>query len=81
MSTYQALVIMQHSKGNEHPVATLSLRGSEQSFPNEHQNPTASKRVLLPLEPDFSQMSDPSVIIGPSSNTWQSADRHSFVSR
>ena len=67
--------------GSEHWVANLSLRGCEQSFPNEPQNPTASKRVLLPLEPDFSQISDPSVIIGPPSNTWQSADRHTSLSR
>ena len=82
-STYQAPVIMWHSMSNDHLVSNISLGGSEQSFPNEPQNPTASKRVLLPLEPDFSQMSDPSVIIGPPSNTksWQSADRHTSLSR
>ena len=34
------------------------------------------QRVLLPLEPDFHQMSDPSIIIAPPSNTWVSDDRH-----
>ena len=72
---------MQHSIGNEHLVANLSLRGPEQSFPNEHQNPTASKRVLLPLEPEFSHMLDPSVIIVPPINIWQSADRHTSLAR
>ena len=37
---------------------------SEHSVRHEVQNPTNnSKRVLLPLEPDFSNMSDPSVVI------------------
>ena len=79
-STYQVPVIIQHSIGNEHWVASQSHRGSEQSFLNEHQNPTASKRVLLPLEPDFSQMLYPS-IIGPPSNIWQSTDRYTSQSR
>ena len=35
-----------------------------------------SKRVLIPLEPDFSQMSDPSIVIAPPSNAWVSDDRH-----
>ena len=30
------------------------------------------KRVLLPLEPDFSNMSDPSVVIEPPVNNWRS---------
>ena len=74
-------VIMHHSIGNEHQLANQSHMGSEQSFSNEPQNPTASKRVLLPLEPDFSQISDPSIIIDPPSNTWQSTDRHTSQTR
>ena len=31
-----------------------------------------TSRVLLPLEPDFSNMSDPSVVIEPPSNSWRS---------
>ena len=50
--------------------------GSEHSFINEPQNPATSSRILLPLEPDFSQMSDPSVVIEPP-NTWRSNERHS----
>ena len=47
--------------------------GSEQSFRHEVQNPANnSKRVLLPLERDFSNMSDPSIIIEPPDNNWRS---------
>ena len=38
-------------------------------MPNEPQNSSTSKRVLLPLEPDFSQMSEPSINIARPSNT------------
>ena len=38
-------------------------------------NPATSKRVLLPLEPDFSSMSDPSVILEPPNNNWRSDNR------
>ena len=43
----------------------------------EFTNNTAnnSKRVLLPLEPDFSNMSDPSVVIEPPDNNWRSDNR------
>ena len=54
---------------------------SEHSFSNEPQNSATSNRILLPLEPDFSQMSDPSTIIDPSSNTWKSTDRHTSQTR
>ena len=65
-STYQAPVIMHHSMGNKHWVANQSHRGSEQSFSNETQN---------------LQMSDPSIIIDPPSNTWQSTDIHTSQTR
>ena len=50
-------------------------------FPSDPQISSASKIVLLPLEPaslepDFSQMSDPSIILETPSNTWVSDDRH-----
>ena len=38
-------------------------------------NSTSSKRVLLPLELDFSNMSDPSVVVEPPHNNWRSDDR------
>ena len=48
---------------------------------NEPQNSFTSKRVLLPLEPDFSQISDPSIVIAPPSNTWVSDNRHTSPRR
>ena len=53
-----------------HRVASQTHRSSEHSLSNEPQNSTTSKRILLPLESDFSQMSDPSIIIDLPSNTW-----------
>ena len=50
--------------------------GSEQSFRHEVQNPVNnSKRVLLLLEPDSSNISDPSIIIEPPDNNWRSDNR------
>ena len=57
-------------------VASRTHRSSEQSLQNEPQNSSTSKRVLLPLEPDFSQISDPSIDIALPSNTWVSDNRH-----
>ena len=55
---------------------TKSNLGSEHSYRHEIQNPTNnSRRVLLPLEPDFSNMSDPSVVIEPPDNNWRSDNR------
>ena len=62
--------------GSERTLASQINLGSGHSFINEPQNPAASSRILLPLEPDFSQMSDPSVVID-SPNTWRSNERHS----
>ena len=46
------------------------------------------KRILLPLEPDFSNMSYPSVVIEPPDNNWRSDNRqtkqaslHGHISR
>ena len=41
-------------------------------FTNNQSN---VKRVLLPLEPDFSNMSDPSVILEQPNNGWRSDNR------
>ena len=75
-SVHQALVITHQTSDKNDPVANKINRSSEQLFPRDPQNSSASKRVLLPLEPDFSQMSDPSIIIAPPSNTWVSEDKH-----
>ena len=47
-------------------------------------NPTSSKGVLLPLEPGFNSMSDPSFVVEPPDNNWRSVDRQvsqTFLSR
>ena len=43
-------------------------------------NQASSKRVLLPLEPDFSNMSNPSVIVEPPDNNWRSDNRQARTS-
>ena len=75
-SIHQAPVITHQTTDNDYLVASKTHRSSEQSLPNEPQNSSTSKRVLLPLEPEFSQISDPSIVIAPPSNTWVSDNRH-----
>ena len=53
--------------------------GSEHSFAHGLPNTATYSRMILPLEPDFSQ-SDPSIIIEPS-NTWRSNDMLSSQTR
>ena len=80
-STYQTPVSSLHAIGSEYKVANQTHLGSEHSFSNEPQNPATSNRVLLPIEPEFSQMSDPSIIIDQPSNTWRSNDRRTSQRR
>ena len=68
---YQPTFSDTHAMGMEFTTKRANL-GSEHSYRHEVQNPTNnSKRVLLPLEPDFSNMSDPSVVIEPPDNNWR----------
>ena len=39
---------------------------------NESLSSMNNQRVLLPLEPDFNTMSDPSIVIKLTTNTWKS---------
>ena len=72
---YQPLVNDTHAIGMEFTTNRSNLC-SEHSYRHEVQNPTNnSKRVLLPLEPDFSNMSDPSVVIEPPGNNWRSDNK------
>ena len=72
---YQSTFSDTHAMGMEFTTNRANL-GSEQSFNYEVQNPANnSKRVLLPLEPDFSNMSDPSIIIELPDNNWRSDNR------
>ena len=72
---YQSTISDTHAMGMEFTTNGENL-GSEQSFRHEVQNRTNnSKRVLLPLEWDFSNISDPSVIIEPPDNNWRLDNR------
>ena len=51
--------------------------GYEHSEITEFPNPATSSKQLIPLEPDFSQMSDPSVMIDPPNSTDYSQTRPS----
>ena len=48
---------------------------------NEPLNSRNIQRVLLPLEPDFSTMSDPSIVNDPQTNTWESNRLHLLTER
>ena len=72
-TSHQAPVIRQQTLGSEHPMAICRQHlSSEQSFTNEPPNSGNKQRILLPLEPDFSTMSDPNIVINPPTNTWES---------
>ena len=79
-TSHQAPVIRQQMLGAEHRVANFRQMSLEQSVANEPPNSRNKQRVLLPLEPDFSTMSDPSIVINPPSNTWES-NRHTSLNR
>ena len=79
--TYQAPVSSIHAIGSKYRVTNQTILGSEHSFSNEPQNPTTAKRVLFALEPDFSNMSDPRILIEPPSNTWRSDNRQTSQTR
>ena len=55
-----------------HPNIIQNIASDSQIFGSEFTSKQPSiSRVLLPLEPDFSNMSDPSVVIEPPSNNWR----------
>ena len=64
-SSYPASISSHNSSGSNRRLAIHRNLGSEHSCAHELRNPATSSRIILPLEPDFSQMSDPSVIIEP----------------
>ena len=70
---YQTSVIKQQTLGTDYRVSNYrhSL-SSEQSVTIEPPNSMNKQRVLLPLEPDFSTMSDPGIEIEQPINTWES---------
>ena len=70
LSNYQTSVCGSHTVSTKYTANNKSNLGSEHSFKNESQNPTTTtRRVLVPMESDFSNMSDPSIVIEPPSIT------------
>ena len=55
-STNQAPVITHQKSDKDDPVVNKINRSSELLFPSDPQNSSALKRVLLPLEPDFTHV-------------------------
>ena len=60
-----------------HRLSNVLIPGYERSERLELPNPASSSRQIIPLEPDFSQVSDPSVMIEPPNSTDLSISRPS----
>ena len=67
--TYAPSVSSHVSQGSTRRLPNIHHSGYEHSEVTEFPNPATSSKQLIPLEPDFSQMSDPSVIINPPNST------------
>ena len=73
-----ALSISSHiSHGSVHRLSNVLIPGYERSERLELPNPASSSRQIIPLEPDFSQVSDPSVMIEPPNSNDLSISRPS----
>ena len=72
VTTHQAPVFRQQMLGTKYQGANYRQRSSEQSLANESQNTRNTQRILLPLEPDFSAISDRSIVIDPPTYTLES---------
>ena len=76
-----ALSISSHiSHGSVHRLSNVLIPGYERSERLELPNPASSSRQIIPLEPNFSQVSDPSVMIEPPNSTDLSISRPSSSS-
>ena len=75
--TYAPSVSSHVSHGSTRRLPNIHHSGYEHSEVTEFPNPATSSKQLIPLEPDFLQMSDPSVIIDPPNSTDYSQTRPS----
>ena len=57
------------SHGSVRRLPNVIFPGYEHSERSEFPNPATSSKQIIPLEPDFSQISDPSVMIDPPNST------------
>ena len=66
LQTYAPSISSHVSHGSTRRLPNIHIPGYEHS---EVPNPATSSKQLIPLEPDFSQMSDPSVMTDPPNST------------
>ena len=65
VQSYAPSISSHISHGSVHRLSNVLIPGYERSERLELPNPASSSRQIIPLEPDFSQVSDPSVMIEP----------------
>ena len=65
------------SHGSVHRLSNVFIPGYERSDRLELPNPASSSRQIIPLDPDFSQVSEPSVMIDPPNSNDLSISRPS----
>ena len=79
--SYASSISSHVSHGSQRRLPNIQHTGYEHSNLQEFPNPATSSRLILPLEPDFSQISDPSVRIEPPNTLDQQSNYTSRLSR
>ena len=77
LQSYAPSISSHISHGSVHRLSNVLIPGYERSERLELPNPASSSRQIIPLEPDFSQVSDPSVMIEPTNSNELSISRPS----
>ena len=77
VQSYAPSISSHISQGSVHRLSNVFIPGYERSNRLELPNPASSSRQIIPLEPDFSQVSDPSVMIEPPNSNDLSISRPS----
>ena len=77
VQSYAPSISSHISHGSVYRLSNVLIPGYELSERLELPNPASSSRQIIPLEPDFSQVSDPSVMIEPPNSTDLSISRPS----
>ena len=78
LQNYAPSISSHVSHGSIRRLPNVHIPGYEHSEMSEFPNPATSSKQIIPLEPDFSQMSDPSVMIDPPISTDVSQTRPSL---
>ena len=77
VQSYAPSISSHISHGSVHRLSNVFIPGYKRSDRIELPNPASSSRQIIPLEPDFSQVSDPSVMIEPPNSNDLSISRPS----